>query len=125
ACSPLRNQVPGVAIVGGSWFSLTLLGFHHVNLTAVVNEDIDREDVEHVSIVQVNKSKVKVSCFIRTTKHVTTVGFCATIINNIVVFLLVIPGRLHLYPNKHSLYIKDKIVGETVSNRLKNAPLLS
>jgi len=50
-CSPLQDQVPSVAIIGGMRFSLPLVSFDHVNLTGVADEHIYREDIEYIQNV--------------------------------------------------------------------------
>ena len=50
-CSPLQYQLPGLAIRGGTWFSLALLGFDQVKFTAVADEHLIGNETEVLEFI--------------------------------------------------------------------------
>ncbi len=81
---PLRNEVPSITIFRRERFSLSLIRFDHVNLTAVTDEYLDGKDIKQVLVWEIDQSKVKVGWVVDLTDHVAPIRLSPTIVDDII-----------------------------------------
>jgi len=74
---------------------------------AIPDEDFDRKDIENIYTSKIDKRELKIGGLICLTDHHATVRFCPTVIDNIVAFNSIEPGRFHLDFYESSTHIKD------------------
>lgn len=75
---------------------MSLVGFDQMYFAAVINEHFTRENIKHIQIFNENYGKIEISEFVIFTKHLTTIGFGSSRVNDIVVTLQIKPGILYL-----------------------------
>src|SRR5437016_3645282 len=109
-------------MIGGSWFSLTLVSFDQVDLTTVADEHLDGEHIEQVPVRQVGQRKIKIRGRIHLSDHNASVRLGPTVIHDIVAARFVKPSALNLHFDESSSHIEDQIVWQTVSDGLQNPP---
>src|SRR6266571_3238828 len=109
-------------MIGGSWFSLTLVSFDQVDLTAVADEHLDGEHIEQVPVRQVGQRKIKIRGSIYLSDHNAPVRLSPTVIHDIVAARFVKPSALNLHFDQDTTHIEDQVVGQPISNGLQNSP---
>jgi len=71
-------------MIGGSWFSLTLVSLDQVDLTAVADEHLDGEHVEQVPVRQVGQRKIKIRGSVYLSDHDAPVRLGSTVVHDII-----------------------------------------
>jgi hypothetical protein len=92
----VQDHLPSVAVLSRTRFPLTLVGYDQMDLTAVADEHVCREDIEQIRLHHIRQSEVKVSRLIRLPNHHTPVRFGTTVIYNVIAGRSVEPSRLDL-----------------------------
>ncbi len=88
----------------------------------VTDEHVYRKYVKQTAIRQIHKGKIKVCFSVFISNHGPPICLRSTVINYIILRWNIKPSTFDLHLNQHAENIKNQIVGQIITNWVKNAP---